>query len=163
MKDKKLLIGGLAAAAVGYYLWSKHTQAQLQILAQPVVQPVPGTSAALPAVVPNYGAPQPIVSAPVPTPIPPAPSSTGQPTVPQMAAALIDQWANQCKNPPIMIQLVGLLTDSETASLYNILTTQWEMGTPATATSTAFWNQLRAKYPCLNTSGVGCSSPTSCV
>jgi hypothetical protein len=162
MQNKTLLIGGLGIAGVAYLLYSRHVQAQTQIMAQPLVQPVPGTSAALPAVVPDYGAPLPVVAAPVPAPVPPAPSQTSQPTVSQMAAALIDQWANLCKNPAVIIQMIGMLTDGETTGLYNILTTQWETGTPATASNTAFWNQLRAKYPCLNSSGAGCTSPTSC-
>jgi hypothetical protein len=162
MENKTLLIGALAVGGIGYYLYSRHVQAQAQIAVQPPVQPVPGTSAALPAVVPDYGAPVQAAAAPFPIPVDPAPSQTSQPTVAQMKSTLIDQWANACKNPTVIIQLVGLLTDSQTAGLYNILTTQWETGAPATPANTAFWNQLRAQYPCLNSSGAGCTSPTSC-
>jgi hypothetical protein len=162
MENKGLIVGGLLVAAAAYYLYSRHVQAQTQIAVQPPLQPVPNTSAALPAVVPTYAAPAQVVASTVPPPVPPAPSQTAQPAVSQMAGALIDQWANLCKNPPIMVQLVGLMTDTEIEGLYNILTTQWETGEPATAANTAFWNQLRGKYPCLNSSGAGCTSPTSC-
>lgn len=138
-QTKYLIAGGLAAAAVGYWWYTQHTTAAAAIVSQPVVPSVPGPASGVSA-------------APVGASTTPA----GQ-DVTQLTALL--SWAISTANPTLYAQMINGLTPSQLNSLYNILTTDWQVaGAVPTAAQTSFWNSLVALYPFLRTGGEGCTT-----
>lgn len=138
-QSKYLIAGLLAAGAVGYWWYSQHAAASADIVSQPPVPSVPGPASGISA-------------APVGTSTTPA----GQ-DVTQLTALLA--WAQTTANPTLYAQMINGLTPGQLSSLYDILTTDWDVagGTPTTA-QTAFWNSLVAQYPFLRTGGKGCTT-----
>jgi hypothetical protein len=68
-------------------------------------------------------------------------------------------WSSTTQNPSLYMQMMNQLTADQVNSLYNILTTDWEVaGAKPTAAQTSFWNGLVGQYPFLVTGGKGCTN-----
>jgi hypothetical protein len=147
-----LLIGGAGLAGLGLWWWWSQQQATAaaQITAQPSV---PAT--ALP---PVLGPVKTLVSEGNPS-IPPVGTSTTPSGVDVTELNALLAWSNGTQNPALYAQMINQLTPAQVDSLYNILTTDWDVaGGQPTAAQTAFWNGLVAQYPFLKTGGQGCTT-----
>jgi hypothetical protein len=146
------LIGGVGLAGLGFWWWWSQQQqaAAAQITAQPSVP-----AAALP---PVLGPVKTLVTDGNPS-IPPVGTSATPSGVDQTQLNALLAWAGTTQNPSLYTQMMYELTADQVNSLYNILTTDWDVagGTP-TAAQTTFWNGLVAEYPFLKTGGQGCTT-----
>jgi hypothetical protein len=137
--EKILLLGGVAAAALGYYLYTSHTTAQAAITALPPAVP-------------------PTVYAPGGGPAPPVGTSQTPSGVDATQLSALMQWATRTKNPPLYQSWLQQLNAQQISGLYDILTTDWNTGSQPSLSQTMFWNGLVGQYPFLRTGGVGCSN-----
>lgn len=143
-KQKYLALGAVAAVALGYYWYTQHQTAAAAIVSQPTVP-----KSSLPVTVPVATG-----MATIP-PVGTSSTSSGQ-DVTELNALLT--WSLKTQNPTLYQEMINALTPSQLDSLYGILTTEWTTGAAPTTAQTTFWNQLRQKYPFLNSGGKGCNN-----
>jgi hypothetical protein len=147
-----LVVGGLGVAGLVFWWWwsSQQSAATQQITAQP---PVPPST-----IPPTTGPVNTLVSSGNESiqPVGTSTNSSGQ-DITQLNALLA--WSDNTQNPTLYVAMINALTPAQLASLYNILTTDWDVpGASPTAAQTAFWNSLVAQYPFLQTAGKGCTN-----
>lgn len=128
-KDNTMLLLGLAAAAaVGYYLYSKNSGSIAPVAVTPAgALTNPGTG--------------PVVYSSAPTPAANANTAT-----------IVQGWFNtlDAANKQQALAQYGNMTDAELTELADIIVNVWGTGGKPSAAQTDFWNAWRVKYHILD-------------
>jgi hypothetical protein len=149
----------IAIAGVGGLLWwyITYTQGQSHIAAV-VGGSVPPANTALPSMAadPSINIPPTVQVLPAPAVVSAAAANNLPVQNNSAVYSAMLQWANSSQNPPLMISFINTIDAADTAGLYDLIVNDWESTGKPTVAQVNFWNDLRSRYPFLNTGGVGC-------